>query len=235
MLQFDQLGSDCNIFHFITTCNAEIEDIDVSHIVIPSQTHEDEILTIDDDFLFLSEDKQAELLDGVDALITALPDVCVGVKTADCVPILLYAPDKKVVAAIHAGWRGTVLQVVAKVVAYMTSHYGVQPSSILAGIAPSISQDAFEVGEEVAEALAESSDQYLDLSEIIAYNHNTSKAHINLWEANRQQLIKAGLESANIEVAGICTYSNTNIFYSARRSGIGTGRMISGIMIKPSI
>ena len=235
MLQFDQLGPDCNIFHFVTTRSAVVEDINVSCLIIPNQSHEDKILAIDKDFLLLPEEKQSELLDGVDALITDLPDACISVKTADCVPILLYAPDKNVVAAIHAGWRGTVLQIAKKVVAYMTSHYDVQPSSVLAGIAPSISQDAFEVGEEVAEAFAESSDQYLDLSEVITYNHNTSKAHINLWEANRQQLIKAGLESANIEVAGICTYSNTDIFYSARRSGIGTGRMISGIMIKPSI
>ena len=104
----------------------------------------------------LTETQQKQQLDGVDALFTSLPQVCVSVSTADCVPILLYAPDTKTVAAIHAGWRGTVLQIAAKTVRQMSRETGCNPELIQAAIGPSISQEAFEVGEEVVEAFRQS-------------------------------------------------------------------------------
>jgi len=232
MLQFGHLVEDCNIFHFTTTRHTDIGELPIPRLILPHQIHEDKILPIDEGFLHLSEEVQTELLDGVDALITDLPDVCIGVKTADCVPVTLYAPDKGVVAVVHAGWRGTVLQIVAKTVERMVTLYNVAPLNILAGIGPSIGQEAFEVGEEVVEAFARLD---MDFSQICERNDDTGRAHIDLWEVNRLQLINAGLSATNIEVAELCTYSCPDDFYSARRSGIKCGRMISGIMIKPTV
>ena len=88
--------------------------ISLENMVIPHQTHEDRVLAIDASFLSLNDKERKLRLEGVDALVTNVPDVCVAVSTADCVPVLLYAPDRKVVAAVHAGWRGTVLHIARK-------------------------------------------------------------------------------------------------------------------------
>ena len=166
---------------------------------------------------------------GVDALVTNVPGVCIAVSTADCVPVLLYAPDVKTVAAIHAGWRGTVQRIVAKTVRFLIDEYGADPCLMKAGIAPSIGPDAFEVGEEVVDAFREVG---FEMPRILKRNVDTGKAHIDLWEANRLQLLSEGLSTGHIELAGICTYTHPDDFFSARRLGIKSGRILSGIIVK---
>ncbi len=199
------------------------------NIIMPHQVHRDKILCVDRSFLMLKEREQIAALDGVDALITDQLNVCVSVCTADCVPILLYAPDRKVVAAIHAGWRGTVQHIVRKTLRYMFEAFSCDPGQMLAGIGPSISQSAFEVGEEVVEAFEKAG---MPLSQIMYRDKDTQKAHVDLWEANRLQLASEGLLAEHIEVAGICTYSNSEDYFSARRLGIKSGRILSGIFIR---
>ena len=97
--------------------------ISLENMVIPHQTHEDRVLAIDASFLSLNDKERKQRLEGVDALVTNVPDVCVAVSTADCVPVLLYAPDRKVVAAVHAGWRGTVLHIARKAASLMIEAY----------------------------------------------------------------------------------------------------------------
>lgn len=260
MLQFSGLSGECNISHFITTRHGGVSQgnyasmnpgeysgddpesvrmnrqllsdaigISPERIFAPFQIHEAEIACIDTRFLSLTLDRQKEELNGKDALVTAVPGICIAVSTADCVPVLVYAPDKNVVAAIHAGWRGTVKQIVAKTVEYMTAHYGCDPSLMLAGIAPSICKESFEVGDEVVEVFRATG---VDMNRIMERNTRTGKAHIDLWEANRMQLLQSGLQPEHIEVSGICTYQHHDDFFSARRLGIKSGRILSGIMIK---
>ncbi|NDV55913.1 peptidoglycan editing factor PgeF [Parabacteroides sp. 52] len=260
MLQFPRLGEDGNIFHFITTrhggrskglyasmnlgeyggdapedvaYNREVLCQSISlptrQLFVANQVHESESLLLDTEFLSLSAEEQRTALQGIDALITAIPHTGIAVSTADCVPILLYAPDKKIVAAIHAGWRGTVLQIVLKTIQKMVNTFTCSPSLMRAGIGPSISKERFEVGEEVVDAFRMIG---ADLSRISNRNRHTGKSHIDLWEANRLQLIEAGLSAENIEVAGICTYTQSEDFFSARRLGIESGRMLSGILCK---
>lgn len=260
MLQFSGLSGECNISHFITTRHGGVSlgnyasmnpgeysgddpasvrmnrqllsdaiGISPERIFAPFQIHEAEIACIDTRFLSLTLARQKEELNGKDALVTAVPGICIAVSTADCVPVLVYAPDKKVVAAIHAGWRGTVKQIVAKTVEYMIARYGCDPSLMLAGIAPSICKESFEVGDEVAEAFRATG---VDMNRIMERNARTGKAHIDLWEANRMQLLQSGLQPERIEVSGICTYQHPDDFFSARRLGIKSGRILSGIMIK---
>ena len=83
----------------------------VNNIITPHQTHQDKILVIDNHFMNLNGEQQTQETNGIDALITSIPKVCISISTADCVPILIYSEDKQVVAAIHAGWRGTVQQI----------------------------------------------------------------------------------------------------------------------------
>lgn len=144
-------------------------------------------------------------------------------------PVLLYSPDKKVVAAIHAGWRGTVKRIAQKTAEVMKNVYGCNPSQMFAGIGPSISQKAFEVGEEVVESFAEAK---FPMDLLLWRNPATQKGHIDLWEANRLQLVEAGLDTNHIEIAGICTYTDHEDYFSARRLGIKSGRILTGIFLR---
>lgn len=257
MLQFPGLNGDCNISHFITTRHGGVSSgsyasfnpgeysgddpgavrinrkllsdaigVSPERIIAPFQVHGTVIRAIESCFPSLSAEDRQIYLQGVDALVTDVPGICMAVSTADCVPVLVYAPDRKVVAAIHAGWRGTVQQIVAKTIRFMVSQYAADPALMKAGIGPAIGREAFEVGDEVAEAFREAG---ADMSRIMERSATTGKAHVDLWEANRLQLLEAGLPATQIEVAGICTFTNHNDFFSARRLGINSGRILSGI------
>lgn len=207
--------------------------IEKENIIVPRQTHGAEVLAVDDRFLSLDAAGKQKLLYGVDALVTDIPGICVSVLTADCVPVLLYAPDKEVVAAVHAGWRGTVKGIVEKTISVMEGRYGVDASCIVAAIAPSISQPSFEVGDEVVESFRESGLwTESELGEIATRNGVTGKAHIDLWKSNSLLMVHSGVKAENIEVSGICTYIDNKDFFSARRLGINSGRIMSGILIR---
>jgi len=259
MLQFSNLKGDRNIFHFQTTrhggistdtysslnlgeyCGDNPDSVEInrlrvcdslqqrpSSLFVPNQVHESELLIIDEDFLSLPHEEQTDKLHGIDALATDIPGICIAVSTADCVPITLYAPDKKVTCVIHAGWRGTVLQIAIKTIDKIVRHFGCDPSFLIAGIGPSISMERFEVGDEVIASFRMIGS---DMGKISKFNKYTGKYHMDLWEANRLQLIRAGIPSENIEVAGLCTYNHSEDFFSARRLGIQCGRMLSGIIL----
>lgn len=194
-------------------------------LFVPCQVHGAEVLEIDDSFLSAGWEEQQAALHGVDALFTRLPGVCVAVTTADCVPVLLYAPDQKIVAAIHAGWRGTVAQIASQVARLLIEQYHCDPHALLAGIGPSISQTNYEVSEELVEAFRLAGS---DLERIVRRHPETHKPHIDLWEANRLQLLEAGLLAENIDLASLCTYAHPEEFFSARRQGLRSGRMLTG-------
>lgn len=197
-------------------------------IVLPCQVHEDRCLQVEESYLRLSAEERTALLQGVDALMTDVPGLCLCVSTADCVPLLLYDPQHRAIAAIHAGWRGTVKHIVTNTVEAMNQAFGTRANDLIAAIGPSISQTAFEVGSEVYQAFQAAG---FDTSEIAYLHPQTQKWHIDLWKANRCLLLNAGLQPHNIEVAGLCTYTHHDMFFSARRLGIRSGRMLSGILL----
>ena len=199
--------------------------IDDDRLILPRQTHSSDILCIDEQFLLLSKEEQTVTLYAKDALVTALPNLCIGVSTADCVPVLLYDSVKGVVAAVHAGWRGTVSRIVEKCLAEMKEAYGTDAADVRAVIAPSISLDAFEVGDEVYDAFAMASFPMQKIA-----RRYGEKWHIDLWAANSIQLINEGVRSDAIDVCGICTHTHYTEFFSARRTGINSGRIFSGII-----
>lgn len=164
-------------------------------------------------------------LDGFDALVTQVPGICLCVSTADCIPVLLYDTRNQVVAAAHAGWRGTVERIVEKVLDEMARFYGTRGEDVKACIGPGISLEAFEVGDEVYAAFEKAGFKMSDIS------CKYKKWHIDLWEANRLQLLDKKVGANNIELAGICTYKEYMHFFSARRLGVKSGRILSGIML----
>ena len=197
-------------------------------LVIPWQTHGTRVLPIDDAFLSANEEQRHALLQGIDALVTDRPGICLCISTADCIPILLYDKKHQAIAAVHAGWRGTVNFIVGHALEQMRTFYGTDGADVSAVIGPGISLRAFEVGDEVYEAFRQADFPM----ERIA--RRESKWHIDLPEANRLQLLDFGVPSSAIETSGICTYTQYDDFFSARRLGVKSGRMLTGIMLNYS-
>lgn len=189
-------------------------------LIFPDQTHTNCVFDVSEaPVLLISE---------TDALVTNIPGMCLCVQTADCVPILLYDPVGKIVSAVHAGWRGTVGKIVAVAIEKMVRTYGSKARNILAAIGPSISPGVYEVGQEVVEA---AKNTVPNVHKTLHLN-DSGNFHFNLWEANRQFLLKSGVLEGHIQVLEQCTFKDDKLYYSARREGISTGRLVSGIMIK---
>jgi YfiH family protein len=205
----------------------EMLGIEDDKLLMPHQVHLTEIARIDEELLCLSAEERQQKLEGIDAIMTNLRGVCIGVSTADCIPILLYDKKRHAACAIHAGWRGTVSRIAEKAVIRMGDSFGSIPSDIIAQIGPGISLDSFEVGQEVFDAFAAAGFDMPTISKRYA------KWHINLPECNRQQLIVSGLCADRIRLSGICTYKSYDTFFSARRLGINSGRIFTGILLNP--
>lgn len=200
--------------------------ITADRLVIPFQTHEDKILVIDEDFLQKFPVEQAEILHGIDGLITKIPGVCIGVTTADCVPITLYDSRQEVVSVLHAGWRGTRRRITEKAVRVLSEQFGTCPADIYAVIGPSISQANYQVGEELVDEFEAGGFPTDRL-----FSRQNDSLHLDLWEANRWLLNACGVPENQIEITNLCTYSEPERFFSARRLGIESGRMLSGVML----
>lgn len=198
-------------------------------LIIPFQTHGTKVLAVDDTYLQASAGERTQMLQGVDALITREQGCCLCISTADCIPLLLYDRKNRVIAAAHAGWRGTVNNIAGRTLGRMHELYGTQGNDVIACIGPGISLPSFEVGEEVYEAFRANGFAMEYISE---WKPETHKHHIDLWAANRMQLAAFGIPHEQIETAGICTYLRHEDFFSARRLGIKSGRILSGILIK---
>lgn len=203
-----------------------------THLILPRQTHGNEILCIDDSFMQINHHEQQKRLYGIDAVVTALPSTCIGVSTADCIPLLLHDTRLRVIAAIHAGWRGTVSRIAVKCIKAMMTHYSCIPEDLKAVIAPGISLGAFEVGDDVYKAFEDAGFCMKRIARRYPTADGDIKWHIDLWEANRLQLVECGVNDENIQMAGICTYTRHEEFFSARRLGIESGRIFNGIMIE---
>jgi YfiH family protein len=160
-----------------------------------------------------------------DGMVAAVPNVLLTVRVADCVPILLSSGDGKIVAAVHAGWRGVVGDIAGRAIRVM-EEAGAKPRDIIAAIGPGISADHFEVGEEVAKAFEE---QALGVA-VIPADAEQPKPHIDLQAAIRKLLERAGI--THIDGNELCTYRDKEEFFSHRREKGLTGRMVGAIAAK---
>jgi polyphenol oxidase len=181
-----------------------------------------------------------------DASTTKEPGLLLGTQSADCVPILLVDPKKRAVAAIHAGWRGTLARIAQKTVGRMQFEYGCRPSDLLAAIGPSIGPCCYEVGVEfVTKFTAQFADapEYFDEARTgdepnplqwlnmkpPGHQPPPQNVHLDLWKANRSQLLAAGLPAKNIFASGLCTACRRDLFFSYRKEGAVSGRMLGVI------
>ena len=166
-----------------------------------------------------------------DGLMTSQPGILIGIQTADCVPVLVADPRRKAVAAFHAGWRGTVKRIVENGIARMTHEFGSQPHDLVAAIGPAIGPCCYAVGEDL---LSEFQSQFAGAGELFHQSAADSTLHLDLFEANRRQLLDAGLAPQSITLAGGCTACHPDLFFSHRASHGKAGRMLSVIGIAPS-
>jgi YfiH family protein len=157
-----------------------------------------------------------------DALVASAAGVGVAVKTADCVPVLIADPVRRVVAAVHAGWRGTVDGIVGEAVRHLVSQQGSDPANLLAAFGPSIGECCFEVGPEVAQLFRPLFPERSDLE---------GRARVDLREANVRQLKQAGVPGSAIDSSGVpCTCCGGAEFHSWRRDRVLGLRMYSAIL-----
>lgn len=196
--------------------NIILDSLGYEMLVSADQAHSKNVQIVDEEFLRYQPDGQE--IDNVDGLVTNLREVPLMIQVADCQAILLFDPVKKVVAGVHAGWKGLVQNVSAAMIDVMKSHYGCDPANILVGISPSLGpESAFFSNPE--EELPKSFHRYID-----------SQKRVNLWEYSLAQLQETGIQQNNIELARICTQlDNGKNFFSFRRDHGITGRF--GVVI----
>ena len=186
------------------------------------QVHGDDIKLVADESDIDNSDEK------FDGLVSQLPNVLVGVKTADCVPVLLADTRTKAFAAVHAGWRGSAQSIVAKAVEKMSEVFGTRPTDLLAAIGPAASGRCYEVGSDVIDTFTE------NFPNGESYFTATRDGHalVDLHSANRDQLIEQGVPASAISIAPLCTIERIDLFFSYRveKKIYGkTGRLLSVI------
>lgn len=191
---------------------------DPSAFVFAEQVHGNVVEYISPDKRGSGAFSRSTALPHCDAMITHHANICLAAQAADCVPILFYDPVMKVIAAAHAGWRGTAAKIAAAVVEAFQERYGSNSRNILVGIGPSIGPCCYEVGNEVAQQVRAA---FTDGWQNVLRPTTSGKYIFNLWEANRLTLLAAGIRPQNMEVAEICTRCNNHQFFSARAGDHG--------------
>lgn len=186
--------------------------LDLDGLVMPIQQHTDIVLEVDQGRGY---DNPVESVDG---FITNVPGVSLMVRFADCQGVLIFDPVKKVVAAVHSGWRGNAQNIIGKALKQMKDHYGCDPENILVGVGPSLGP-----------CCAEFSDP---LTELPAFMHKfIDNKHVDLWACSEEQVLSEGVKPAHLEMTRICTSCNTDRFFSYRAEKPHTGRMTGVICL----
>lgn len=202
---------------------AEALDLDYHDFVAAEQVHSNQVYIVKTEDIGRGAIEYQDSIPGVDALITAETRIPLISFYADCVPLLIMEPGKRIIALAHAGWKGTVLKIAWKTVEEMKRVYQVSPENLWVGIGPSISRDYYEVDDRVIDHFKES---YTNYSDFITAK-GTGKFLLDLQAANTYLFEKAGVPSRQIINSGFCTYRNNNYFYSYRKEQGITGRMAS--------
>ena len=208
---------------------SEHTQINLNSFVIAHQVHQGNVAVADQLTPRGAWTDQSKEIDNTDAFITSEKNICIVVKVADCVPILVYDPELHIAAAIHAGWRGSVNSVTANTINKMITTFKCNPENLFAGIGPSIGPCCYEVGTDVIGAVME---KWGTTDSFLVKTANSQRYHFDLWHSNRYELIRSGVKADHIETAGICTRCNSDLYFSARASKGNTGRFCGAIMLK---
>lgn len=207
-----------------STHQADDRDRTAPVVVSVKQVHGTDALVVDQPV-----EQGATFEGGWDAVVTDQPGVMVTVRTADCVPVLLHDPHRRVVAAIHAGWRGAVAGIVPKTVALLVDRFGATVEGLRMAIGPSAGPCCYEVDEPVLSKLREVCPDWHAVARPVAEN----KAYLDLRAFVRRQALADGLRTDRIAMVNACTICQPDVFFSYRREGVVKATMVSGIALLP--
>lgn len=181
------------------------------NVAIQKQTHSTNITVVNKGGIYPDSD----------ALITETPGIGLAISSADCTPVFIYDPVKKIVCGIHSGWKGTELQIVANTLLKLKEEFKCGPNDLFAYIGPSISCDNYEVGKEVADKFPE---QFV--------KHKNNKIYLDVAGVNYKMLVDAGIPENQIEKSPLCSYQEKDLLHSYRRDGLHSGRALGIIAMK---
>lgn len=185
--------------------------LSTSHIAFQRQIHSDIIKFVE----------KPGLLGESDALITQHNGIGLAVSAADCTPVFIYDKANKIIAGVHSGWKGTQKRILKKVLSNLSFHFKSQPENLFVFIGPSISQENYEVGKDVA--------LLFDQKYLLFKN---GSIYLDVPQVNFDMLLTHGIPPENIEMSGLCTFKEKDLLHSYRRDGNSSGRMLGVIALK---
>lgn len=194
------------------------EDMTYTH-----QTHTTNVAVV------RAEDRGRRFLE-TDGLVTNVPGICLVTFYADCVPLFLVDPVKKAIGLSHSGWRGTVGKIGKVTVQAMMREYGSRPEDIVAAIGPSICQDCYEVSEDVIDRFRDSFNEAVWPK--LFYRKENGKYQLDLWRANEEVFLEAGIRRENLAVTNLCTHCNQEVLFSHRATGEKRGNLSAFLALK---
>ncbi len=198
--------------------------INPARIFLANQVHGDQVLVLDE---YPDENPSNYYYLDYDAIITQKKGIAIGVLTADCLPIMLYDPVREVIGIVHAGWRGTCLNIVGNVVSKLRNLFGVQLEDLLVGLGPSIGPCCYSVDIKVVRSIKNSTNRWKEFIKPLKANRYS----MDLVALNIHQLLEAGIPKENILRINACTACNSKVFFSHRASKGKTGRQLSFIQL----
>ena len=194
------------------------EDMTYTH-----QTHTTNVAVV------RAEDRGRRFLE-TDGLVTNVPGICLVTFYADCVPLFLVDPVKKAIGLSHSGWRGTVGKMGKVTVQAMMREYGSRPEDLVAAIGPSICQDCYEVSEDVIDRFRDSFNEAVWPK--LFYRKENGKYQLDLWRANEEVFLEAGIRRENLAVTNLCTHCNQEVLFSHRATGEKRGNLSAFLALK---
>lgn len=209
---------------------AAVLGVDVERMVVSHQTHTTHVRVVTEADAGKGVVRERDYTD-VDGLITNVPGITLVTFFADCVPLYVLDPVHRAIGLSHSGWRGTVNRMGAETLKAMRREYGTAPEDVAVCIGPSICQDCYEVGPEVAEAFREAfAPEYHDQ---LLYQKENGKYQLNLWRANQLVFAEAGVRPENIHTTDICTHCNPELLFSHRTMGEKRGNLAAFFCLRP--
>jgi len=202
--------------------------IPLSHFTMARQIHSGNVTIISEEMKGKGCSHPDEAVNATDAMVTNVPDICLTILVADCVPMLFFDPAKRVIGIAHAGWKGTLQGIAQVTIRVMEKVFGCSPQDIVVGMGPSIGPCCYQVGPEV---ISQAEGTFHTTKEYIVNKSEDGKGYFDLRKANLEQLLDAAIERKNIEMALKCTCHNPELFFSYRYQKGDTGRFGAGIAI----
>ena len=222
------VGDDAELVWKNRVIFANSLELKAEDIVSPQQVHGSKVMRVAEEHRGMGAREYESAIKNTDALITNEPGLPLMLCFADCTPIMFLDPENGAIGIAHAGWKGTMEKIARKTLEAMGKEFGTEPSKCLAGIGPSIGPCCYEVGAEVEEACRRA---FPDKSDKLLLQKG-EKVRLDLWAANRLQLLEAGMLPGNIEMAEQCTACENPWYFSYRAAGGTTGRIAALIALQ---